>query len=221
MIRLLDVGRDAWTLTIPERLSRVGFAPDGRHFVAQGSTDPTGGHGSILVLADAIEGRVIARMPFGQRWWFGPGGKRIAIYGYDGATPTLRVFELATGRRIGELKSKLPDLGVSSNGVEIWFSPDGQQLAILVGQRPPGQYQQQVSFATWKIGRTETTPIGSRWATYEGSAAAFARGGTRLVLSWRAPSRSGTSPAIARRTVSSPRMTWSVFQSGSDFPARR
>jgi WD40 repeat protein/tRNA A-37 threonylcarbamoyl transferase component Bud32 len=183
VIRLLDVGRDAWTLTIPERMSRAGFAPDSRHFVAQRHTDPTGGRGSILVLADAVEGKIIARIPFGQRWWFGPGGKRVTIYGYDGATPTLRVFELATGRSIGELGGMLPDLGVSSNSLEIWFSPDGEQLALLIGQRPPGRYQEESRFATWRIGRTEATPIGSRWMGNSGSAAAFARGGTRLVLS--------------------------------------
>jgi WD40 repeat protein len=186
VIRLLDIGRDAWTLTIPDRLSQAGFAPDGRHFAAQGHTDPADGRASVLVLADAIEGRLTARMPFGQRWWFGPGGKRVAIYGYEGETPTLRVFELATGRRIGELRGVLPDLRSLSNSLEIWFRPDGEQVALLIGQWLPNRNQQEIHFSTWTIGRSEATRIESQWVSGVRSEAAFAEGGTRLVLSgWK------------------------------------
>src|SRR5262249_3992989 len=85
--------------------------------------------------------------------------------------------------RIGELRGVLPDMERSSNSLEIWFSPDGEQVALLIGQRPPDQNQEEFHFSTWRIGRTEATPIESRWVSNLGSAAAFARGGTRLVLS--------------------------------------
>jgi WD40 repeat protein len=203
VIRLLDVARDAWTLTLPEGLSEGGFAPDGRHFVAQGNRDPASGRGGVLILADADLGRIVARIPFGQRSWFGPGGKRVAVYGDDGETPILRVFELATGRRVGELKGVVPDLNLSSNSLEIWFSPDGEQVALFIGQRPPDRNQEQFHFSTWTIGRTEATRIESRWTNKDGSAA-FARGGTRLVLSGSKEAAGG------RFTVSSALEVWDI-----------
>jgi WD40 repeat protein len=186
VIRLFDVARDAWTLTLPAGPTEAGFSHDGRHLVAQGTTD--GGGGSVLVLADAAEGRVVAqmplgeRLPFGERWWFSPSGRRVAVQGLEGRTPTIRVFELATGRQVGELKGMLPDPKDMSSSLEISFSPGEEQVALLLAQRSPDRNREEGYCSTWTIGRTEATRLDSRWMGKVGSAA-FTRGGTRLVLS--------------------------------------
>jgi WD40 repeat protein len=178
-IRLLDVARDAWTLSLPAGLSEAEFSPDGRHLVAQGSTG--GGRGSVLILADAAEGRVMAQMPFGERWWFSPSGKRVAVHGLQDRTPALRVFDLGNGRQVGELKGVVPDLSNSLNSLEIFYSPNEEQVALLIAQRPPDRNREEGFCSTWTISRNETTRIDSRWMGKIG-AAAFTRAGTRLVL---------------------------------------
>jgi len=197
-IRVLGIAEDEWILTIPEAASPVEFSPDSRYLVAQVRT--RGGGESSLIVGDLAERRIVHRLQFGEpaydglngrRWWFGPDGKIIAVYGKAAGVPTLRVYELATGQQIGELKSPVPRLDVGDRSLNVWFSPDARQIALLVEPGPRGAIPQ-ASCYIWRVDKTEATRIGDSWIDSSRSSAAFTRDGSRLVLAGIKPLDEGS-----------------------------
>jgi WD40 repeat protein len=179
-IRVLGVSEDEWLLTLPAEMSRVEFASNSRHLVAQGFTK--GGQESEAVIADLAERRIVSRLGFGERWWFGPAGRNVAVYGRVDRRPVLRVIELATGRTVGELVDPIPDLSLSSNSLEVWFSRDDARIALLAGGRPPATGDPVFAFHAWDPGEGKTFRLASDRVSSTDAQAWYSSDGSRLAV---------------------------------------
>ncbi|HZY89501.1 MAG TPA: protein kinase, partial [Gemmataceae bacterium] len=118
-----------------EVVSRTGvsaacFSPDGKHLLV--GLPPAGllpGGLDVFALWDGATGKVVRRLGPGRNFSFSGDGALLALAGWEGNGPFLRVVETAGGK---EVFAVIPPAAPN----DIALSPDGQTLAASSGGRP-------------------------------------------------------------------------------------